>query len=152
MSEHVVAGLVGGFVGTLVLSMGMMPMMKGQPSPTQLLASKFLNKKTPEQNKMLGMMLHFFYGTIAGLIFVLVLDALYDPALGTLSTGEWVGWALAWGVLLWLGSFMWQMILGQMKQMMAMPAGAKMKMMGGFFVLHLVYGAVLGGIAGAMVG
>lgn len=147
MAFHVLAGIVGGFVATVVMSMLMMPMMKGQPMPTAIMASKFLNKKTPAQNKMLGMVLHFFYGIVAGLVFALIADALWG--LGDETTGAIVGYALGWGVLLWLGSFMWMMILGMTKMMASMSGGQKMKMMGGQLMMHLVYGAVLGVIIGA---
>lgn len=148
--EHVFAGLVGGLVGTVGMSALMMPMMKGQPSATQIFASKFLNKKTPEENKMLGMVVHFTYGAVMGVVFALAVEAVWGAA--TLRTVALAGYGAGWGVVLFMGMFFWMMILGMNKGMASMSAGQKMGMMGGMLLAHLLYGALLGGVLGWMTG
>lgn len=148
MAEHIIAGLVGGFAGTAAMSALMMPLMGDNPSLTQLMVSK-MNKKPPEENQMVGMLLHFLYGTVMGLLFVVLFMDLMDQPLWELSDG--VLWGLAWGLILWVGSFFWMAVLGMMKRMEDAPKQEKMKMMGGMLVAHALYGAVLGAIAAWMI-
>lgn len=148
--DPIPAGIIGGLAGTIAMTMLMMPMMKGQPSATQIFASRFLNKKTPEENKMLGMLLHFFYGAFMGVVFAIVVDALWGVA--DLSNGALAGYGALLGVALFMGMFVWMMILGMSKGMANMSAGAKMGMMGGMLAAHLVYGVVAGFVIGLMSG
>lgn len=148
--EHLTAGVVAGLAGPLVMTAFMMPMMKGQPSATQIFASKFLNQKPPEENKMLGMLLHFTYGAVMGVVFAVAVEALWGAA--ALGTGALAGYGAAWGVVLFMGMFVWMMILGMNKGMAQMSAGQKMGMMGGMLFVHLVYGAILGAVVAWMTG
>jgi hypothetical protein len=148
--EHITAGIVAGLAGTVAMTMLMMPMMKGQPSATQMFASRFLNKKTPEENKILGMLLHFIYGAAAGLVFAIAVDSLWGVE--TLSNAALAGYGAVLGVVLFMGMFPWMMILGMTKGMADMPTGAKMGMMGGMLAAHLVYGGVAGFVVALMTG
>lgn len=144
-----VAGLIGGFVGTIVMTPLMMKVMGEGPSPTQVLASKVLGGQ-PEDRKGPGMLLHFLYGTVGGLILVLIAEAVLDPV-ATYSTGGFAVVGLGWGVVLWIGAMVWMMVLGMADEMMDAPAAEKMKQMGGMLFVHLVYGAVAGAVTVALV-
>lgn len=144
-----VAGLVGGFVGTIVMTPLMMKVMGEGPSPTQVLASKVLGGP-PEDRQGLGMLLHLVYGTVGGLILVLLAEALLDPV-ATYSTTGFTLVGLGWGVVLWIVAIGWMMVLGMAEEMMDAPMGEKLTQMGGMLVVHLVYGAVAGAVTVALV-
>lgn len=95
MVDANVAGLVGGFVGTVAMTPLMMRVLGEGPSPTQVLASKVLGGR-PEDRQGLGMLLHLTYGTVAGLVLVLVAEAFLDPV-ATDTAGSFAAVGLAWG-------------------------------------------------------
>lgn len=142
MVDPTLAGIVGGFAGTVAMSVPMMLMMGDDPSPTQVLMSK-VNRRPPEDNQMGGMVLHFLYGTIGGLLLAVLTEAFLDP-MATYTTTEFAVIGLAWGFLLWIGSFFWMGILGLASEMMEQPIGQRVQQMGGMFGMHLIYGAVTG--------
>lgn len=149
MVDANLAGLIGGSVGTLVMTPLMIKVVGEGPSPTQVLASKVLGGR-PEDRQGLGMLLHLTYGTVGGLILVLVAEAFLDPV-ATYSTSEFAVVGLGWGVVLWIGAIVWMTVLGMADDMMDAPASEKMKQMGGMLAVHLVYGGVAGAVAVALV-
>lgn len=143
MVNVLLAGAAAGFVATAVLAVLLMPVMKGQPGPMAVLAGK-LTRKPPEQNRGLGALLHFVYGTFWGAVLAWGLDAWAGFA--ALTAATIAGAALALGIALWIASGMfWMPVLGMDVQMAQMPAAQRRKMSGVMLVLHLVYGAVLAG-------
>lgn len=90
---------------------------------------------------MQGMVLHFLYGTSAGLVFGLLAAA----GIAVMSVGTVVGGVvngLLYGVFLFVvAAVFWMKIVLDMD---AGPAQAAM-----FLFFHLVYGAVLGAFVGA---
>jgi hypothetical protein len=108
--DATIAGLVGGFVGTVAMTIPMKAMMEG-PTPTQVAASKVTGKR-PERNAGLGMAMHLFYGTLGGLLLAVLVEALLDPV----SSYELLEfpplYGLGWGALLWVGSFFCMGVLG----------------------------------------
>lgn len=149
MVDPNVAGLVGGFAGTVAMTPLMMKAMGDDPSPTQVLASK-LTGGSPEDNQGLGLVLHLVYGTVAGLVLVLAAEALLDPV-ASYSTGGFAAVGLGWGVVLWIGAFVWMAILGLAGDMMDAPAGEKVQQAGGMLFFHLVYGGVAGAVTALLV-
>lgn len=141
MVDATLAGLIGGFAGAVAMMISMQVMMEG-PSPTQVMASK-IKGTPPEENKGLGAILHFFYGTVVGLVLAVLVDAFLDPV-ATYETATYTLIGVAWSLLLWIGSFFWMGVLGLAKEMMQKPMGERVKQMGGMFGMHLLYGAVTG--------
>ncbi|MBI2186483.1 MAG: hypothetical protein HYU37_05085 [Acidobacteria bacterium] len=139
MHPHIGKTLIGGFVGTLVMTVMMYvtaPMMGLNMDIAAMLGG------------MLGigwaggMLMHFVNGTV---IFPLI----YAFALYSRLPGSSIARGTAWGVILWL-----------IAQVMVMPmAGAGlfsaamggMMAAGGSLVGHVIYGALLGVIAGEAV-
>lgn len=125
-------GLVGGLVATIGMSM-VMRAMGGGPPPTAALLAKFQGGE-PEEHLRPGMLLHLVYGTIAGAMLVLVVNAV-APGITSLTT--WLGIGLAYGIVLLLGGAM-----GWVRGVIAMEPDRET--MTGFAVVHVVYGLVLG--------
>jgi hypothetical protein len=132
------AGLAGGLVATIVMTMLMMVMGDGGPPPTARLVAKFAGGE-PEDYAMSGMVVHMLYGIIAGVVF-----ALGVPALGIIDLGS-IGLAVAaglvYGLVLMIGGmvFWMRMIIGME------PDGNMMRTFG---TVHVVYGLVLGAFIG----
>lgn len=149
MVDPTLAGIVGGFAGTAAMTIPMMLMMSDDPSPTQVFMSK-INRRPPEDNQASGMAMHFLYGTAAGLALVVLVEAFLDPV-ASYSTTEFTVMGLAWGFLLWIGSFFWMGVLGLAKEMMEQPMSDRLQQVGGMFGMHLIYGAVTGVVTIALV-
>jgi hypothetical protein len=132
------AGLAGGLVATLVMTLLMLVMGDGGPPPTARLVAKFAGGE-PDAYAMPGMLLHFAYGIGAGAVF-----ALGVPALGIIDLGS-IGLAVAagfaYGLVLMIGGmvFWMRMVIGME------PDGDMMKTFG---TVHVVYGLVLGAFVG----
>lgn len=142
MVDPVLAGLAGGFAGTVVMSIPQMAVMGDDPSPTQVMMSK-VNGRPPEENQASGMVAHLFYGTVMGLVLAVLTEAFLDPVASyEVLTFTLIG--LGWGMLLWLGSFFWMGVLGLGREMMLQPMVERVKQGSMMFVLHLVYGGVTG--------
>lgn len=130
----IVAGLVGGFVATLVMTAVMMILGDGGPPPTARLVAKFAGGD-PEDHAMPGMALHFVYGIVAGAVFVVVVPLL---GFGLESIVVAVGLGLVYGLALMIGGMMFWM-----RTVIGMDPDRSMMVM--FGTVHLVYGVVLGG-------
>lgn len=125
----VIAGLAGGVIATIVMTIAMMMMGDGGPPPTARLVTKFAGGD-PEDYAMPGMALHIVYGIVAGAVF-----AVDVPLIG-LDLGS-IGLGLVYGIVLVIGGmvFWMRMIIGMEpdRDMMTM-----------FGTVHLIYGVVLG--------
>lgn len=132
--------VLGGFAGTVVMTLMMYfvaPMMGVKMDIAASLGSMLGG------NWSLGMMMHFINGTV---IFPLI----YAFLLFRLLPGGPLAKGISWGVILW--------ILAQAMVMPMTGAGFFSSKMGGMMAVmssllgHLVYGALLGWIAGSAVG
>lgn len=138
MIPNVGKAMAGGFVGTLLLTLMtrfLAPMMTGQKMDMAEKLGGMTGMGTAA-----GMIMHFLVGTVIfALIYALVLFRFLP---GT----PWQKGVL-WGVVLWLGL--------ELVGMPMMGGGLFSSQMGGMkaavaaLMAHLIYGAALGGIAGA---
>lgn len=138
--DVLVGGILAGVVATVILTVLMMILMDEEVMPTQLLASKFVNDETPEENEMLGLGLHFAYGTGAGIVFVGLADlgGFEEAVLGSVLFG------LLFGAILWLGYLAWMGILGVLSEMREEPREEARNKLVMTLGMHLVWGAVAG--------
>lgn len=137
MHPNPVRAMAGGFAGTVVMTAMMYmvaPMMGLRMDIAEMLGSMLGN------NWMAGMMMHFVNGTI---IFPLI----YAYLLYAWLPGSPTAKGTAWGVILW--------VLAQVVVMPMMGGGFFSMAMGGMMAAvgsligHLLYGSILGAIAGA---
>jgi len=137
MRPNPVRAMVGGFVGTAAMTAMMYvvaPMMGLNMDIAQMLGSMLGNNWTA------GMVMHFVNGTV---IFPLI----YAYVLYAWLPGSPVVKGLGWGVILWF--------LAQVVVMPMMGGGFFSSAMGGMMAVvgslmgHLLYGGLLGAIAGA---
>jgi hypothetical protein len=131
------AGIVGGIVATIVMTMGMMSLDDGGPPPTAGLVAKIAGGEPAEYEKP-GMFLHVLYGVGAGVVF-----ALGVPQIG-LSFDSIVvatGLGLVYGVLLMIvGMLFWMQTVLRTE-----PDRDTVVMFG---TVHVIYGVVLGAVLG----
>ena len=138
MKPNIGKAILGGFVGTVLLTLMTQfaaPIITGQKMD---MAAK-LGDMTGT-GRLMGMIMHFFVGSVVfALIYVLVLFRLLPGA-------PWIK-GLICGVIFWLGL--------EIAMMPMIGGGLFSSHIGGMKVVapalfaHLVYGATLGGIAGA---
>ena len=136
----VIAGLAGGVVATIVMTIAMMVMGDGGPPPTARLVAKFAGGD-PEEYAMPGMALHFVYGIVAGAVFAVGVPLL-GLDLGSIAVA--VGLGLVYGAVLMIGgmAFWMRLVIG-------MEPDRDMMMT--FGTVHVIYGVVLGAFLGANV-
>jgi len=134
----VIAGLAGGVVATIVMTIAMMMMGDGGPPPTAALVAKFAGGE-PEDYAMPGMALHFVYGIVAGAVFAVGVP-LIGLSLGSLGVA--IGLGLVYGIVLMIGGMMFWM-----RMVIGMEPDRGMMMM--FGTVHVIYGVVLGAFLGA---
>jgi hypothetical protein len=136
----VIAGLAGGLVATIVMTMTivMMVMDDGGPPPTAALVAKFADGE-PEDYAMPGMVSHLIYGTVAGAVFAVGVP-LIGLGLGSIAVA--VGFSLVYGIVLMIGG-----MLFWMRMIIGMEPDRDMIMM--FGTVHVIYGVVLGAFLGA---
>jgi hypothetical protein len=134
----VTAGLAGGVVATIVMTIAMMMMGDGGPPPTARLVAKFASGD-PEDYAMPGMALHFVYGIVAGAVFAVGVP-LIGLDLGSIAVA--VGLGLVYGIVLMIGGMMFWMrlIIGMEPDRDTMMT---------FGTVHVIYGVVLGAFLGA---
>jgi hypothetical protein len=136
--SSIVAGLAGGLVATILMTVVMVAMGDGGPPPTAQMVAKFADGD-PEDYAMPGMTLHFLYGIGAGAVF-----AVGVPALGidVSSIAVVVGLGLAYGIVLMIGGmvFWMRLVIGIDPDKQSMMT---------FGTVHVVYGLVLGGVVGS---
>jgi len=133
----VLAGLAGGLIATILMTVVMMVMGDGGPPPTAMLVAKFAGGE-PADYEMPGMALHMLYGIVAGAVLAVGAPL---AGLGFSSMAVAVGIGLVYGVVL--------LIVGMAFWMKAViGADADRDTMMTFVVVHLVYGIVLGAFLG----
>lgn len=140
MKPDIRRAILGGFVGTVLLTLMTLfvaPMMTGQKMDMAAKLSEMMGT-----NPLIGMAMHFLIGSgVFPLIYVLVLFRFLPGA-------PWIKGLIS-GVIFWLGL--------EIVAMPMMGGGVFSSQMGGMktamaaLIAHLVYGAALGGIAGAPV-
>ena len=132
------AGLAGGVVATIVMTIAMMLLGDGGPPPTARLVAKFAGGQ-PEEYAMPGMALHLVYGVVAGAVF-----AVGVPLLGVSLTSipVAVGLGLVYGIVLMIGG-----MLFWMRTVIGMEPDRSTMLM--FGTVHVIYGVVLGGFLSA---
>ncbi|SHH01691.1 hypothetical protein [Halobaculum gomorrense] len=133
----IIAGLAGGVVATIVMTMVMMVMGDGGPPPTAALVAKFAGGE-PEEYAMPGMILHLIYGILAGAVFAVGVPLL-RLSLGSVAVA--VGLGLVYGVILMIGG-----MLFWMRMVIGMEPDRDMMVM--FGTVHVVYGVILGAFLG----
>ena len=130
----VLAGLAGGVVATIVMTVLMMAMGDGGPPPTAGLVAKFAGGD-PEDYAMPGMALHFIYGIVAGVVFAVGVP-LIGLDLGSVAVAVALG--VVYGIVLMIGGMVfWMRLIISME-----PDRDTMTTFG---TVHVVYGLVLGG-------
>ncbi|MFD1684916.1 hypothetical protein [Halobellus litoreus] len=133
----VIAGLAGGLVATIVMTVGMMMMGDGGPPPTAGLVAKVAGGE-PEDYAMPGMVLHLIYGVVAGAVFAVGAPLI---GLGFGSIGVAIGLGVVYGIVLMIGGMMFWM-----RTVLRMEPDRDMMVM--FATVHVVYGLVLGAFLG----
>ncbi|HWG89759.1 MAG TPA: DUF6789 family protein [Candidatus Thermoplasmatota archaeon] len=126
---------MAGFLATIVMSLLGFVAQGGGPAPTALLWSQLTGVDPASgQATTMGLVLHFLYGTLMGLLFagLVIYMALKE---------RWVAYGLVWGLVLWLASSaLWTPLIRR--------TGFLENSLGAALLLgalsHLVYGAVLG--------
>jgi hypothetical protein len=134
-----IGGLVGGLIATVVMTVFMMGLGDDSPPPTALFWSKYVGGGDPEEYMLPGMVLHMFYGVVAGVVFAGVLPAV---GFGDVALATALGLGLAYGVVLFVGAAAFWMNV-------VLALEPERKAVGAFLFFHLVYGVVLGAVLGA---
>jgi hypothetical protein len=137
MQRNFARAAFGGFVGTLAMTAmmyGVAPMMGLHMDIAAMLGSMLGGNWTA------GMALHFVNGT-------LIFPAIYVYALVGILPGSPAIKGALWGVVLWL--LLQTVVLPMMGAGLFSSAGGGMMAVIGSLVGHLLYGSLLGGIAGA---
>ena len=137
-TDYYIAGLAGGVVATIVMTVVMMVMGDGGLPPTAALVAK-LGGGQPGDYTMPGMALHLVYGVIAGIVFAVGVP-LVGLSLGSLGVA--IGIGLVYGIVLMIGGMMFWM-----RTIMGMEPDRDTMMM--FGTVHVIYGVVLGAFLGA---
>lgn len=134
----ILSGLVGGILGTIVMTVFMMTVGDDSPPPTALFWSTYVGDDRPEAYMMQGMVLHFLYGIGAGAVLAVALPVAGFETVELLTA---VGLGLGYGFVLFVvAAVFW------MKLVLDMDAEPKAVM--GFLFFHLIYGGVLGAVIG----
>ena len=134
----VIAGLAGGLLATILMTIGMKVVGDGGPPPTAALVARFAGGE-PADHAMPGMVMHLGYGIGAGVVFALGVPLLgFD--LGSIAVA--IGLGLAYGLVLMVGGMMFWM-----RAIIGMEPDSDMMM--AFGVAHVIYGVVLGAFVGA---
>lgn len=129
--DHValVRGLIGGFLATSAMSVFIIMMQRRVPPPVDFWASLVDENIHP---RAVGFALHTLYGSLAGALFVQLLEFM------AVSSSRMFLLALGYGLVLAVfGSLIWGRI--------RIGASVELNPLVKFTVLHLMYGVVLGG-------
>jgi hypothetical protein len=127
-------GLAGGLVATGLMTVFMLTLGDDAPPPTAMFWSQYVGDGPADEYMPQGLVLHFLYGIIAGVVFVLLVP-LTGIGIGSLSTAVLLG--LAYGFVMFAGAAVfWMNVVLDLDP--ELPAVAM------FLLFHLVYGGVLG--------
>ncbi|MFW6153313.1 MAG: hypothetical protein ACOC42_03025 [Halobacteriota archaeon] len=134
MVEHIINGLLGGLLATIVMTAFMMTLGGDDPPPTALFWSKYIGDEDPEAYMMQGMVLHALYGIGAGGVFAVIVDALsLDISDLVMAILLGLGYAI---ILFIVAAVFWMNIV------LKLDADRRQVML--FLLFHLIYGVVLG--------
>ncbi|MCH8306241.1 MAG: hypothetical protein IIB94_14070 [Candidatus Marinimicrobia bacterium] len=123
-------GLLATLAMTVVMLLGMISKLSPMPAPIPIALAKWAFGDLPKPALMgLGMIAHFLYGGIAGLVFTLVIKN---------RVNIWKG--LGWGILLWLGM---QLIFLPLLGWGVFGIVISPKIAVATLMLHLIYGITL---------
>ncbi len=126
------AGLLATLVMTLVMAVGVSTGLAPMPEPIPLaLAELVLPNAAKPALMIVGMVAHFLYGALAGVVFA----ALFRRWLTYVS-------GMLWGIVLWL---VMQLVVLPLLGWGVFGVSVTPKIALATGVLHLLYGAVLGG-------
>ena len=142
VSKSVQLAAVGGVAGAIVMG-GLAYMMPVNGQPFFVAAAMLMGLGSI--STAAGWMLHLITGLVVGTIFGVVTAMVTRFNLTGITKG--VGLGIGGGVLVWLVFFlpMTMMVMAPMIPSAQMPT-----MIVGSFAAHLVYGLVIGGIAGGL--
>ena len=133
-------GFTGGFIATGVMTAFRMPISRSLP-PTENLWAQYIGGNDLEEYRLPAIILHLFYGAIAGSIFAAALPWLNEwSPFGTETTGL-VGGILFSIPFTWLGEAVF------LNRLLGMNLDANESMV--FHASHLVYGTTLGAWVGS---
>ncbi|MDG6997535.1 MAG: C2H2-type zinc finger protein [Nitrososphaerota archaeon] len=144
-SRGVGYGLVGGFVGALILGAiaSMMP-INGVPF---FVAAVMMMGVMGSMAVAAGWVLHIITGLIIGVIFGALTSKVRQIQASSISKG--LGLGAVTGIIVWIVFFVpLGSMLASSMHMSLMSMGAAM--IGGSFVGHLIFGLVMGGIVGVL--
>ncbi|MEF8779197.1 MAG: hypothetical protein V5A46_00790 [Haloferacaceae archaeon] len=129
----IIAGLAGGLVATILMTVVMKAVGDGGPPPTAALVARFAGGE-PADHAMPGMLLHLAYGVGAGAVFA-VGAPLVGGGFG--SVGPALGLGLVYGLVLMIGGmvFWMRMVLSMEPDRTTVTT---------FAAAHVTYGLVLG--------
>jgi hypothetical protein len=141
MSPSLLSGLAGGLLATTVASTVFTLAGRDRPLPAARLVAQFVLVDGRQADAIwAGLALHVLAGTVAGGVFALILGAVTDPA-GTVPLLSGVAWGVAYGLVLFVLHV--GVLLG------ALPGvSIGRELLAEFFVLHAIYGTVVGGWVG----
>jgi len=127
----IVYGLLATLAMTVVMVLGLLTRVSPMPTPIPVALAKWAFGDLPQLALMgLGGLAHFFYGGLAGVVFVHLFKQNRTP---------WTGFL--WGALLWLGM---QLVVLPLLGWGAFGTAITPKIAVATLVLHLLYGGVLG--------
>jgi len=142
VSKSVQLAAIGGIAGAIVMG-GLAYMMPVNGQPFFVAAAMLMGLGSA--SAAAGWMLHLITGLVVGSIFGVVTAKVTRFHLAGITKS--VGLGIGGGVLIWLVFFL-PMMMAVMAPMI--PAAQMPTMIVGSFAAHLVYGLVLGGIAGGL--
>lgn len=134
----IIAGLAGGLVATVLMTVVMKAVGDGGPPPTAALVAQFAGGE-PADHAFPGMLLHLAYGVGAGAVFA-VGAPLVVGEFG--SIGLVAGLGLVYGLVFMIGGMVFWM-------RMVMGVEPDRSTVMSFAAAHVTYGVVLGAFLGA---
>jgi hypothetical protein len=141
MSPSVLSGLAGGLLATIVASAVFALAGRERPLPAaRLVAEYVLVDGRPPDAVWSGLALHTVAGTVAGGIFAILVGPAADPA-GNIPLIDGVAFGLGYGLVLFA------LHVGGVLQG-ALDVRIDRELLAEFFVLHVIYGTVLGAWTG----
>lgn len=128
-------GLIGGLLATVVMTGVQLGVGGDDPPPTAVFWSKYVGDGPPGAYMLPGMVLHLFYGTVAGGVFAGAVGLIDVLTMSPLTAA--IAWGLGYGVFLFIGAAVFWMRI-----VLALDADIRAASL--FLGFHLVYGGVLG--------
>ncbi len=146
--EAWLAGLLGGIVGAVALTVVVLPFMAGVPLASTLLIARVTGHSGDYSPiRIPGLAGHLAYGAVSGLAFgIVAIDVL-----------EWTSYLWAWGILYGIALRVVTIIawgpLARMSSLMNdLPPDTRTRLVVAMAVGHLVYGLLVGTLVESMTG